>query len=32
MQAVCDILEQIVSEGTLKQYAIGGTTAAGFHG
>ena len=32
MQAVCDTLEQIVSEGTLKQYAIGGATAAGFHG
>ena len=32
MQAVCDTLEQLVSEGTLKQYAIGGATAAGFHG
>ncbi|MBJ7396883.1 MAG: hypothetical protein JHC76_12665 [Akkermansiaceae bacterium] len=32
MQAVCDTLEQIVSEGTLKQYAIDGATAAGFHG
>lgn len=32
MQAVCDVLEQLVAEGTLKQYAIGGATAAGFHG
>jgi hypothetical protein len=32
MQAVCDILEQLISEGTLKRYAIGGATAAGFHG
>ena len=32
MQAVCDTLEQLVSEGTLKQYAICGATAAGFHG
>ena len=32
MQAVCDTLEQLVSEGTLKHYAIGGATAAGFHG
>jgi len=32
MQAVCDTLEQLVSEGILKQYAIGGATAAGFHG
>ena len=29
MQAVCDTLEQLVSEGVLKQYAIGGATAAG---
>ncbi len=28
MQAVCDTLEQLVSEGTLKHYAIGGATAA----
>jgi hypothetical protein len=28
MQAVCDTLEQLVSEGGLKQYAIGGATAA----
>jgi hypothetical protein len=32
MQAVCDVLEQLVQAGTLKQYAIGGATAAGFHG
>ena len=32
MQAVCDILEQLVHEGSLKHYAIGGATAAGFHG
>lgn len=32
MQAVCDILEQLLQEGVLKQYAIGGATAAGFHG
>ena len=32
MQVVCDVLEQLVSEGTLKHYAIGGATAAGFHG
>lgn len=32
MQAVCDVLEQLVVEGALKQYAIGDATAAGFHG
>lgn len=32
MQEVCEILERLVSEGTLSQYAIGGATAAGFHG
>ncbi len=32
MQAVCDVLEQLVREGTLRHYAIGGATAAGFHG
>jgi hypothetical protein len=32
MQAVCDVLEQLVREGALKHYAIGGATAAGFHG
>ncbi len=32
MQAVCDILEQLLQEGTIKRYAVGGATAAGFHG
>jgi hypothetical protein len=32
MQAVCDTLEQLLGEGILRQYAIGGATAAGFHG
>jgi hypothetical protein len=32
MQAVCDVLEQLVRDGDLKHYAIGGATAAGFHG
>jgi len=32
MQAVCDTLEQLLQEGVIKQYAIGGATAAGFHG
>jgi hypothetical protein len=32
MQAVCDILEQLLNEGVLNAYAIGGATAAGFHG
>lgn len=32
MQAVCDVLEQLLQEGTLRHYAIGGATAAGFHG
>ncbi len=32
MQAVCDVLEQLVTERTLTHYAIGGATAAGFHG
>lgn len=32
MQAVCDVLEQLLSEGILDRYAIGGATAAGFHG
>lgn len=32
MQAVCDVLEQLIAEGALKHYAIGGATAAGFHG
>lgn len=32
MQEVCDLLEGLVRDGTLKQYALGGATAAGFHG
>ena len=32
MQAVCDVLEQLLREGSLRHYAIGGATAAGFHG
>ena len=32
MQAVCDTLEQLLQEGILTRYAIGGATAAGFHG
>jgi len=32
MQAVCDVLEQLLRDGTLTRYAIGGATAAGFHG
>lgn len=32
MQAVCDVLERLLSEGVLSRYAIGGATAAGFHG
>jgi len=32
MQSVCDILEQLLAEGILSNYAIGGATAAGFHG
>ena len=32
MQSVCDILEQLLAEGLLANYAIGGATAAGFHG
>lgn len=32
MQAVCDILEQLLLEGILRRYAVGGATAAGFHG
>lgn len=32
MQEVCEILERLVREGSLSQYAIGGATAAGFHG
>ena len=32
MQAVCDILEQLLREGIVTRYAVGGATAAGFHG
>ena len=32
MQEVCAILERLVHEGALSQYATGGATAAGFHG
>jgi hypothetical protein len=32
MQDVCDVLEQLLVDGALKCYAIGGATAAGFHG
>ena len=32
MHAVCDILEQLLQERVINRYAIGGATAAGFHG
>jgi hypothetical protein len=32
VEKVCEVLEQLVAGGTLKNYAIGGATAAGFHG
>jgi hypothetical protein len=32
MQRVCDVLEELTAEGILGNYAIGGATAAGFHG
>lgn len=32
MQEVCDILERLVFESALSNYALGGATAAGFHG
>ncbi len=32
MEAVCDMLELLVQDGTIANYAIGGATAAGFHG
>ena len=32
MEKVCHILERLVANGTLSGYAIGGATAAGFHG
>jgi hypothetical protein len=32
MQLVCDVLEELTTKGILRNYAIGGATAAGFHG
>jgi hypothetical protein len=32
MQKVCDVLEQLLTAGVVQKYAIGGATAAGFHG
>jgi hypothetical protein len=32
MQAVCDVLEELLRSGVIASYAIGGATAAGFHG
>ena len=32
MQSVCEVLEQMVADGVVTSYAIGGATAAGFHG
>lgn len=32
VEKVCQILEQLVADGTLSNYTIGGATAAGFHG
>jgi hypothetical protein len=32
VEKVCKILEQLVADGTLSNYAVGGATAAGFHG
>jgi len=32
MQAVCDTLEQLLQERVIRRYAVGGATAAGFHG
>jgi hypothetical protein len=32
MQKICDVLEQLLAEGCIQKYAIGGATAAGFHG
>ena len=32
MHRVCDVLEQLTAEGIIGNYAIGGATAAGFHG
>ena len=32
MQKVCDVLEQLLTAGVVGKYAIGGATAAGYHG
>lgn len=32
MQQICDILEELASEGVIANYALGGATAVGFHG
>ena len=32
MQNVCDVLERLLNDGVVGKYAIGGATAAGFHG
>ena len=32
MQNVCNVLEQLLAYGVIQKYAIGGATAAGFHG
>ena len=32
VEKVCEVLERLVAGGTLKNYAVGGATAAGFHG
>ena len=32
MEKICEVLEQFLTAGTLKNCAIGGATAAGFHG
>ena len=32
MQKVCDVLEKLTACGVIQKYAIGGATAAGFHG
>jgi hypothetical protein len=32
MQAVCDVLERLIAAGVVKHAALGGATAAGFHG
>jgi hypothetical protein len=32
MQKVCDVLEKLLADGVIEKYAIGGATAAGFHG